>query len=490
MSHSRKSNLFIAFLTISLTLSIGFSVGVVYRSFQEENGSVQVNAKSRVADIDPINFSFRDVAANVLPVVVEVDTVQVTESSGMNILPFDLFGLKPDKDKENKDEKKREFRRAGLGSGVIVKKVKNTYYILTNNHVVEKADEMKVVLNDKSEFDATLVGRDERLDLALIEIDSDGKELPVAVIGDSDQLFVGDWVMAVGSPFGYMSTVTAGIVSAKGRRGPDSNISDFIQTDAAINSGNSGGALVNLNGEVVGINTWIATKTGDSAGLGFSIPINNAKKAIEDFISNGEVEYGWLGVSISDLNDDYRSSFGVTEEQNGAFINNLYIGSPADESGLQAGDFIINIDGVDVENADKLVRLVGSLAPGKKSQFTLIRNTKEMIVSVSIGKRKSQDKILSNSENLWPGISVAILDDDIKDYFQLDKSAEGIIIVGVDKGAKAAGGLRPGDKILSINDNTIATVADFYQFFQSGEERYMIEYERGGSSYYFGVKRK
>lgn len=494
MSDHKKYRSAVTVLAALLTLSVGFSIGVYFRSFEEAQGETVLQAEERSRSRSAAPFSFRDVAADVLPVVVEVDTVEVTEAANaLQMLPFDFFGLKPDrkeKDKgeEKKKEKKREFRRPGLGSGVIVKQNGDQYYVLTNNHVVEKADEMKVVLNNGAEYKAELVGRDERVDLALISIDSGGDKLPVAVIGDSDSLEVGDWVLAVGSPFGYMSTVTAGIVSAKGRRGPDSNISDFIQTDAAINSGNSGGALVNLKGEVVGINTWIATKTGDSAGLGFSIPINNARKAIDDFIRDGEVEYGWLGVSISNLDETMKESLNIGDDE-GAFVHNVYIGSPADKGGLQAGDYVIAIDGRAVTSSDELVRTVGNLKPGEKIEFELIRTGKKIRQIVTIGKRASQEKILSNSENLWPGIAVADINEEIRGYFEFEDSIQGLVIVSIEKGSLASGGLRPGDVIISINDNPVKNMSDFYANFKSGERRYMIEYERGGSSYYFGIKR-
>ena len=435
----KKNGLILPVLSLSLALFIGISIGLFYDSVEMKNGNNSVLAKNRIQDFDLTSLSFRDIASEVLPVVVQIDVVQVTEVSQGKMIPFDFFGLQPKKNKDDKKEKKREFRRPGMGSGVIVRRDKDKYYVLTNNHVVRDADEITIIMNDLSEFDAKLVGLDERKDLALIQFESKNKELPVAIIGDSDELMVGDFVLAVGSPFGYMSTVTSGIVSAKGRRGPDSNISDFIQTDAAINSGNSGGALVNLKGELVGINTWIATKTGDSAGLGFSIPINNAKKAIEDFIRDGEVEYGWLGVSISNINDEIKEELKV-DGKDGAFIHNLYINSPAEKSGLQSGDFVIKINDEKIKNSDDLILIVGDFRQGEKANFTIIRNKVELTQTVTIGKRKDQKSILSNSENLWPGIAPSSINDDIIDYFQLDKKIEGIIVVSVEKGSKMAGG--------------------------------------------------
>jgi S1-C subfamily serine protease len=289
-------------------LILGFVVGVATFVNAGNGGQGQVayaedNKKSQqgLEALENIQYSFNQVADKVLPVVVEIDTTNIVSQEVPEWgSPFDFFygpqGNQDNKDnpknKDNKDNppKKQEFKKQGLGSGVIVRKSGKTVYILTNNHVAGDADEIKVKLNDSREFTAKLVGKDERKDLALVSFETD-QNVPVAELGDSDKLRVGDWALAVGNPMGLESTVTAGIVSALGRRGgPGENISDFIQTDAAINPGNSGGALVNIRGQVIGINTWIASTTGTYAGYGFAIPINNAKKALDDFVTRGKVE--------------------------------------------------------------------------------------------------------------------------------------------------------------------------------------------------------
>ena len=237
--------------------------------------------------------------------------------------PFDFFFRGPRGN--NEEGEKREYKRPGLGSGVIVKKDSNNVYVLTNNHVAGTADEIKVKLNDGREYDAKRIGNDPRTDLALIKFES-SENIPVADLGNSEHLEVGDIVLAVGNPFGFESTVTMGIVSALGREtlsgSSIAGFTDYIQTDASINPGNSGGALVNLKGEIVGINTWIASQSGGSVGVGFAIPINNAKKAIEDFISTGKVVYGWLGVSIGDADEkmfpDIRKSLDLGNKNGGS----------------------------------------------------------------------------------------------------------------------------------------------------------------------------
>ena len=242
------------------------------------------------------------------------------------------------------------------------------------------------------------------------------EKVPVAVLGNSDDLFVGDIVLAVGNPFGFESTVTMGIVSALGRKSMDnsqiSGFTDYIQTDASINPGNSGGALVNMKGEIVGINTWIASQSGGSVGVGFAIPINNSKKAIEDFISTGRVVYGWLGVSIGDLNDpssdELRKTLGLGDKK-GAIVFNLFKKSPADKSGLMPGDYITEVDNVSIDNSSHLTQIVGRLSPGTTSVFRLIRDKKMMTVNVKIEKRADETEIQKNRD-LWPGLIVNYAD--------------------------------------------------------------------------------
>ncbi len=283
---------------------------------------------SGVSALEELQYSFRSIASSVLPVVVQINVVEViTQQTPEGVSPWDFFFKPGPNSPEGETPQQKEFRRPGLGSGVIVRKDGKKVYVLTNNHVVGEADEISVMLHDQRTFKGKLVGKDERKDLALVVFETKD-DVPVAVLGDSDSLQVGDWAVAVGNPLGLESTVTVGIISALGRRGgPGSNISDFIQTDAAINPGNSGGALVNIRGEVIGINTWIASTTGTYIGFGFAIPINNAKKDIEDFIKHGAVQYGWLGVSIRDPLPSMRSEM-MLEDINGGMAINVYKGSP------------------------------------------------------------------------------------------------------------------------------------------------------------------
>ena len=436
--------------------------------------------------------SFRSVAQKALPVVVELKVVeivqqQVPQGRGW---PWDFLFPEENNDGQNEGEgQEREFRSQGLGSGIIVRNNGNKYYILTNEHVVGEADEIKAVLNDGREFTGSLVGKDPRKDLALVEFETD-EDLPVAELGNSDETQVGDWFLAVGSPFGFVSSVTAGIVSAKGRSGPQGNISDFIQTDAAINRGNSGGALVNIQGEVVGLNTWIAAPTGGSVGLGFAIPINNAKKAIDDFITKGKVEYGWLGVTVGNVTAELAEELGI-EETDGAFIHNVYIDSPADKGGIRPGDFITEINGREVKNRDEVVRVVGDLVAGETATFAVNRFGSKTTVEVKIGERKESEEILSNQNKLWPGMIVVPLNEQAREELDLEGSQSGVLVANVDKGTKTyIGGIRNYDVITAINDQDIESMEDFYKMISDESVReFKISYMREGNKYFTGIER-
>jgi S1-C subfamily serine protease len=253
-------------------------------------------------------------------------------------------------------------------------------------------------------------------------------------------------------------------VSALGRRGgPQGNISDFIQTDAAINQGNSGGALVNLQGEVVGINTWITSQTGGSIGLGFSIPINNAKNVVEDFIQTGEVEYGWLGVSIRNPSQALAEDMGIADEE-GAFVYHVFEESPADEGGIRPGDFMKAINGAPVEDADEFILRVGDLAVGDVTEFELIRLGERMTVEVTIGRRADEDTIAQQSPRAWPGMSVLPLTDEVKSQAEIEGVNRGVLVINVEsRTPAAAAGFRRGDVITRMNDNRVRSAMDFYR---------------------------
>jgi len=444
----------------------------------------------RVPDTrEQVFFSFSAVAKQVLPTVVQINTVEVVEQRSQSSRgPFDFFFGNP---APRNDEQRREFRRPGLGSGVIVRQDGKNVYVITNNHVAERAQEIKVKLDDGREFDAKIIGNDSRTDLALIMFET-RDQVPVAVLGDSDELEVGDIVLAMGSPFGFESTVTMGIVSALGRHGPRgiAGFTDFIQTDASINPGNSGGALVNMKGEIVGINTWIATQSGGSAGVGFAIPINNSKRAINEFITSGRITYGWLGVSVGDFSgdsaEDLRKSLGI-ENRRGAVVFNLFRNSPAFKAGILPGDYIIQIDNENIENADHLTRVVGRLAPGSDPVFKVIRDKKEVTLNVKIEARADEREIQRNRD-LWPGIVITNLTDDIRSELKLESFVAGVVIASVIPESPAAiAGLRAGDIIQEINDAQVTNIGAFYSTLNAPGSRKIFQLHRQGSSVMIGL---
>jgi len=436
-------------------------------------------------NLETIQYSFREVAKKVLPVVVEIDVTEVVKQQTPMQSPFDWFFNQPPGGGRGGE---RQFRRSGLGSGILVKKGGGTYYVLTNNHVVDSATNISVKLSDQRVFKAKVVGTDPRKDLAVVSFDS-RDSVPVADLGDSNDIQVGDIVLAVGNPLGFENTITMGIVSALGRRGPSGQVAqntDYIQTDAAINQGNSGGALVNVKGEVVGINTWIAAPTGGNVGLGFAIPVNNAKKAIDDFISKGKVEYGWLGVMPDDIqaadpnNDSYP---GVARDLSvagvkGTLVINVYRNSPADKSGMLPGDYITRVNGQDIPDRDHLIQAVGDLPAGRSYDFEIIRYGEKVRLPIRLGVRPDDTSEVTSYKYLWPGVTVVRINDQIRQDAGLAKGVEGVVVAylpgsdSADNESPASiAGLRPGDVISQINGHEVHTIMDFYKLLNDNSKK-------------------
>ena len=434
--------------------------------------------------------AFRKVADTVQPVVVQIDTVNVVQqpSFGQGNQFFEFFFR--NQPNSNTKPEMREFRQQGIGSGVIVRKTGNKLYILTNNHVVGNADEINVTLSDGRVFDAELVGKDPRKDLALVMFTSN-ENIPVARIGNSDDVTVGDWVIAVGNPMGFESTVTAGIVSAVGRESIPglgvAQLTDYIQTDAAINQGNSGGALVNIRGEVIGINTWIASQTGGNVGLGFAIPVNNATKAIDDFIRTGKVEYGWLGVNISDPSYEFMKEMDL-EGREGAFVYDVFRKSPADKAGILPGDLITHVNGKALDDSNDLINIVADLPAGRFSTFTIVRQGENLTLNVKTAIR--DDDVESASSGIWPGFVAVHITDEIRERLDLDKRKGDLVIANVREGSPAAiAGLKPGDIIREMNGNKVRDVQEFYTELNDEKKRNLeLTIYRQGEE--FGIKLK
>ncbi|OQY33064.1 MAG: hypothetical protein B6241_08955 [Spirochaetaceae bacterium 4572_59] len=478
MSNDSKQRSKIAITALGGTIA-GFILCLFLYSFLPAlKPASQVYAEPNTAEAETIeNFQngFRKVAAETLPWVVEINTVKLSsrETAQANGFPWDYFFGNPGEGLDGTEPDVQEFRSAGLGSGFIVEKDKNTYYVVTNYHVCGKADEITVKLDNGIDYDAELVGSDPRKDLALVKFETKDKGIPVANLGDSDSLFVGDWVLAIGSPFGYKFSVTAGIISALGRQnGPDGNINDFIQTDAAINQGNSGGPLVNLKGEVIGINTWITTSGGGSIGLGFSIPINNVKRTIRDFIDNGEVRYGWLGVSIGDLPELIADEFELKGKK-GAFVYQVFNNSPAEKGGLCPGDFILSVNGVKATDKNHLTRMIGDMRPDDIAEFVLMREDRQMSLKVKITEREAEEEVRKMNNQAWPGVSVFTVQKELLERLELPEETTGVFVAEVyPKTSFQIAGIQAGDIITGINGVVVKNLGDFYSILNDLDDEY------------------
>ncbi|MHC5350766.1 DegQ family serine endoprotease [Metapseudomonas furukawaii] len=405
------------------------------------------------------------------PAVVNISTRQKLPqrgASGAQVMP-DLEGLPPmlreffernmpPAPRGPQGGRQREAQ--SLGSGFIISQ---DGYVLTNNHVVADADEIIVRLSDRSELEAKLIGADPRTDVALLKVE--GKDLPTVKIGKSDDLKVGSWVLAIGSPFGFDHSVTAGIVSAKGRSLPNENYVPFIQTDVAINPGNSGGPLFNLDGEVVGINSQIFTRSGGFMGLSFAIPIDVAMGVADQLKSEGKVSRGWLGVVIQEVNKDLAESFGL-DKPAGALVAQVQEGGPAAKGGLQVGDVILSLNGQPIVVSADLPHLVGNLKPGSKIELGVVRDGSRKTLDMAIGALSEDGEEMAaagqgveRSSNRL-GVSVVELTDEQKKALDIQG---GVVIKEVQDGPAAMMGLRPGDVITHLNNQSVTSSKVFTQ---------------------------
>ena len=416
--------------------------------------------------------SFSELAEQVKPGVVNIRTVKIIKGGspvfrhffgnpfGGNRNPFDEF-FGPFQGEGNQ----RDFKQRSLGSGFIID---TEGYIVTNNHVIEDADQIKVILFNDKEFDGEMVGRDPKTDLALIRIKG-AKNLKPLEFGDSNKLEVGKWVVAIGSPFGLEQTVTAGIVSAKGRIIGSGPYDDFIQTDASINPGNSGGPLLNMAGEVVGINTAIIAS---GQGIGFAIPINLAKGIISQLKDKGEVTRGWLGVGIQDLTSELADYYGLKEEK-GVLVTQVFEGDPADKAGIKVNDVILSIDDKAVATGRELSSMIANTPVGHRTKVHLIRDGKRKTLTVTLAKREDDQKAeLSQSrDGEEMGIEVTDLDSEIARRFGIDGNENGVLVTDVKDGSLAQDAdVRPGDIIKEINRTVVKDRSDFIQLIKKNKD--------------------
>jgi len=367
----------------------------------------------------------------------------------------------------------REFKERSLGSGFIISE---EGYIVTNNHVVENADKIKVKLSNGREFEATIVGRDPKTDIALLKAE-DLEHIKILKIGDSDEIKVGQWVVAIGSPFGLEHTVTAGIVSAKGRVIGSGPYDDFIQTDASINPGNSGGPLVNMSGEVVGINTAIVSRGGGNVGIGFAIPINMARGIINQLQTTGSVTRGWLGVTIQDLTPELAEYYGL-EGAKGAIVGEVFEGDPADKAGIEPKDVIVEVEGKTIEDSRDLSRVIAATKVGEKITIKVLRDGKERTFRIKIAKRTDDKETLARADAEEAGalgMVVSPVTPDLARRFNIPDGGGGIVVVAVDAQSEAdKAGVEEGDLILEINHKQVKTVEDYQQYIEDVKEGEII----------------
>ncbi len=477
----KGSILGLAFLALLFALS--FCMG------SDRANSLPKNDKLTTAR--SLGQAFVEVAKKVQPAVVNVTTEKTITMKPWERFGDDFFKGSPFEDffrgfgsPREKGKEYRQKQRSG-GSGVIVDK---EGYILTNNHVVEGADKVKVQLNDGREFTATVKGQDSRTDLAVLQIKA--KDLPAASLGDSDKLDVGEWAIAIGSPFGLEHTVTVGVISAKGRSGLGTGTyEDFIQTDASINPGNSGGPLINIDGEVIGINAMIIQP---GTGIGFAIPINMAKQILNDLIKHGKVVRPWLGISVQDLTPEMMEHFKVKEKE-GVLVGQIYPETGAEKAGLVSGDIIKSVDDKAIKNTNELVKEIQKKKVGQKIKLNIIRDGKPSTIEVTLTSMPEKPVAAKEKEvEEKMGASVQELTPQLALRYRISGIKRGIIVVSVEDGSLADEiGLEEGDVILEINRKKIETIKDFEKAMKDAnvDKGILFHLHRKGSSFYLTYKK-
>ncbi|MCL4150720.1 UNVERIFIED_CONTAM: hypothetical protein GTU68_055920 [Idotea baltica] len=440
------------------------SVAVLIVTFQV-NADTENVASPVVLDIDAGSSvsapwspaaGFADLIEQVSPAVVHVAVSGVvssrTQSPQFNFpegSPFEEF-FEQFRNQQPNQQAPEQSRPLGIGSGFIISA---DGYVVTNNHVISNADEIVVTLTNGEEYVAELRGTDSKTDLALLKL-KNVDDLPYVTFGDADKSRVGDWVLAIGNPFGLGGSASTGIISARGRDINSGPYDDYIQVDAAINRGNSGGPLFNLQGEVIGINTAIYSPNGGSVGIGFSIPSNQAETVIAQLQETGQVERAWIGVQIQPLDDELAEGFGRSDDK-GALIASVVPGKPADKAGLQAGDIILSFDGKDVDEMGDLPRIVAQSAVGDKFKVGIWRNGKSRNLTIQTD-RYPDDASPQVSEDDVFGARLSELDDSIRRQFEIDEDVEGIVVLEVtEEGLAASNGIRRGDVITSVNNSKV-----------------------------------
>lgn len=473
---SRRKRAFPAVLVLLLTGSLVVAAAwhlpnaISQLAYAVERGQSEA-ASEQLQTANHLSDAFKYVAKSMRPSVVSISSVKRLQIQQPQVRRFGGNGQMPDEFRQffgddlfdrfffEMPTPPRGYEQQGLGTGVIMSE---DGYIVTNNHVVAGADEVKVTLSDKRQFIAEIVGTDKPTDIAVLKINAEN--LKPSRWGSSSELEVGDWVLAVGSPFGLEQTVTAGIVSAKGRANVGiTDYEDFIQTDAAINPGNSGGPLVSLRGEVIGINTAIASRSGGNMGVGFAIPSDMASTVMDKLINHGEVDRGYLGALIQDLNEDLAASFNY-DGADGVLIGDVVDDGPAAKAGLKAGDIVIELDGKRMKSSNQLRNTVAATPAGTSSKLRIYRDGKEKVLAVEIGQLEASARFAGRegASDGDLGITVQTLDAETARQLGYDEDVKGVVVTEVERGSAAASvGIRARDVIVSVGGHEVTDAAGF-----------------------------
>jgi serine protease Do len=485
-----KSRLFLS-IFVSLFVGIFLFYPVGSTSPLSSLFSKEVSAALLASKTDIPVISFADLAEKLKPAVVNISTTKIVTTGG-GVSPWSQFKNSPFEEFFGRDDffrrffggdmPERKYKQRSLGSGFIIS---TDGYIFTNYHVVEKADKIVVKLSNGKEYDAQVKGKDKNTDMALLKIEPK-ESLPVVELGDSSKLRVGDWVIAIGNPFGLSQTVTAGIVSAKGRVIGAGPYDDFIQTDASINPGNSGGPLFDINGEVVGINTAIVAQ---GQGIGFAIPVNMAKKILPQLKTKGRVVRGWLGVSIQDVTEDIAERLNLKEKE-GVIVADVFRGDPADKAGIKTGDVIVEINGSRVHDTHELLKTIAGIPVGEKIKVKVLRNGKEKTFKVTVAERRSEKELASTEQGKeYFGMTVQEITEELAKHFDLSNT-QGVIVTQVEDGSSAdEAGIRVQDIILQINKSKIGSMEDYLKAMSKAvpEGNVLMLVKRGGSKFFIVV---
>ena len=492
-----------------LVLGIGIGIGVTLTLPKVSGPSAYAIEKAEASAAramlpakDDLSTAFKQVARVLRPSVVSIRSVRKVRAQN----PGRPNGPGPEIPEEfrrffDDDTLDRFFERGapqgerqqqGMGTGVIVRA---DGYILTNNHVVSGADEVEVILSTNRKLPAKIVGTDKATDVAVLKVTA--KDLAPAQLGNSEHMEVGDWVLAIGSPFGLDQTVTAGIVSAKGRANVGiTDYEDFIQTDAAVNPGNSGGPLVNLQGEVIGINTAIASRSGGSMGVGFAIPSDMVRRVMESILDNGRVDRGWLGVGIQDLDEDLAQSFGLKSTR-GALVGSVLPGGPAAKAGLKSADVLLKVDGKEVRDANHLRHLIAAIAPNKKVRLDVFREKKAIQVEVTVGLRNIDQVSRLDEPAPVPeaasglGMTVETLTSERAKQLGYGPETKGVVVTKVTpEGLAARVGIQPQDVIDAIDGKSVANSEAFRKAVgkSSQQQGVRMRIKRGGNQRFVFLK--